>query len=67
MGRLCKLRLKHCKFAQIQSETWEVCAFICAHTQNYPKNTFAQVVSQSRLACKKTKMDVPLSISSPKA
>ena len=36
MESLLKLRMKHDKFAQTESETWEVCAFISAHNQDYP-------------------------------
>ena len=57
---LHKLGVKHGKFVQIEDETWEVCAIICAHTQITPKNTFAQVVSQSSFACRKTQIDVQI-------
>ena len=45
MGSLRKLIAKHGKFTQIESETWEVCAFICEHTQSYPKKILLVILA----------------------
>ena len=53
MERLLKLRVKHGKFAQIESETCEVCAFYrCACFILPKKYTVAQVVRKSSKSSK---------------
>ena len=45
MENLLKLRMKHGMSAEIESETWEVCAFICEHTQSYPKKILLVILA----------------------